>query len=126
MYGIDLLVNKQGSLSISCITHVKAAATFDRFIVKIIFHLRLRIPINEPEQVRILIFNTVCCIVLPTQESWCLSHLIMRGSFNIKVLWKVWRCLWTKVDFWREIRSEFWKLRFKSFPKRLSNCGLHV
>lgn len=55
----NLLVDEQGGLPISGVAHIEPPATFDGFIVEIVSHLRLRVSVNEPEQIGVLLFHTI-------------------------------------------------------------------
>lgn len=110
---MTLLVNEQSCLAISGIAPIESATRLNQFVIEIEADCRLRVTVDEPEQVGVLVFDTILGGMFLSEEDGRLSHSIVSWAFNVKVLGEVWGCLRSEVDFRGQIWAEFRQIRFE-------------
>lgn len=51
-------------MSIAGVAHIEPTSTLDEFVVEVERHFGFRVAVDEPEEVGILILDTILCVVL--------------------------------------------------------------
>jgi len=69
----NLLVNEKRRLSVTSVTFREATTHLNFFAVEVILHLRFRVPIDEPHQIAIVVFDAILSVVFLTKESGDIS-----------------------------------------------------
>jgi hypothetical protein len=111
-----LLVDEESGLSVASVAHIETPPALDWFIVEVEADLGLGVAVDEPEEIGVLVLDSVLSVMLLSQESRSLSHIVVRRALYIEVLGEIGRSLRAKVDLWREIRHEFGQIQLQFGP----------